>query len=107
MCDLPFFLHILRDGRGLCREGSATLRRHGRRSKESITKSGCADELHPKDPVGFYDDATAVYAGFCDVIHVLLAKNSSPRNLRAIYGVNRNLDCNKVLYHSGIAPFPF
>jgi len=43
----PSFCHILHDGRGLCPELSATLFRHGYRSKESTTKSGCADELHP------------------------------------------------------------
>ena len=30
--DLPFFVHILRDGRGFFPEGSATHFRHGRRS---------------------------------------------------------------------------
>ena len=75
MCDLPIFCRILRDGHGLCPEGSATLCRHEGRSKESTTKSGCADESHPKDSGGFYGDVTTVCAGFCDVI----------------YGANRNL----------------
>ena len=46
VCDLPFFCHILRDGRGLYPEGSATPCRHGRRSNGSTTttKGGCADE---------------------------------------------------------------
>jgi len=53
--------------------------------------SGCVDELHPKDSGGFYGDVTTLCAGFCDVIYVGLVKITSPRNLRVIYGVNRNL----------------
>ena len=85
---------ILRDGRGLCPEGSATLFRHGHRSIESTTKSFCADEFHLKESGSFYGDVTVVYAGFCDVIYVWLVKITSPRNLRVIYGVNRNLAVN-------------
>jgi len=91
VCDLPFFLRILRDGRGLCPEGSATLRRHGCRSIKSTTMSGYNDELHPKYSGGFHGDVTTIFAGFYHVIYVWLVKITSPRNLRVIYGVNRNL----------------
>jgi len=67
---MPIICQTFRDGYGLCPEGSAALCRHGERSKESTTKSGCADESHPKDPGSFYGDVTPVCAGFCDVIHV-------------------------------------
>ena len=53
--------------------------------------SGCVDELHPKGSGGFYGDVTTLFAGFCDVIYVWMVKITSPRNLRVIYGVNRNL----------------
>jgi hypothetical protein len=46
---LPIFCQILRDGHGLCPEGSATLFRHVYHSKEFIKKSGFADESHAKD----------------------------------------------------------
>ena len=52
------------------------------RSKESTTKSSCADESHPKDSGRFYGDVTPVCPGFCDVIYVRLVKITSPRNLR-------------------------
>ena len=68
-------------------DGMGTVQKSPPRS----TKSGCADELHLKEPGRFYGDVTAVYAGFCDVIYVRLVKITSPRNLRVIYGVNRNL----------------
>jgi len=70
LCDLPIICQIFRDGYGLCPEGSAALCRNGGRSKESTTKSGCADESHPKDSGRFYGDVTPVCAGFCDVSDV-------------------------------------
>ena len=39
----------------------------------------------------FNGDVTKVWAGFYDVIYVWLVKITSSRNLRVIYGVNRNL----------------
>ena len=77
-----FAASFVKDGRGLCPEGSATLCRLGYRSKEPTTKSGYADELHLKESRRFYGDVTAVYAGFCDAIYVWLVKITSPRNLR-------------------------
>jgi len=53
--------------------------------------SGCVDKLHPKVSGRFYGDVTTVFAGFCDVIYVWLVIITFPRNLRVIYGVNRNL----------------
>jgi len=35
------------------------------------------------------------FAGFYDVIYVRLVRITSPRNLRVIYGVNRNLAKNE------------
>jgi len=102
--DLPFFLHILRDGRGLCPEGSATLCRHEHRSIEPTTMSGCVDELHPKYSGRFHGDVTTVIAGFGDVIYVLLVKITSPRNLRVIYGVNRNLGMGQNRSKSAVQP---
>ena len=97
MCNLPFFCHILPDGRGLCPQLSATHCQHGRRLKDFTTKSGCADELHPKDPGRFYGDVTAVFEESCDVIIARLVKFTSPRNLRVIYGVNRNLEYSCII----------
>ena len=52
--------------------------------------SGCADadELHLdlEESGRFYGDVTAIY--------VWLVKTISPRNLRVIYGVNRDLGCS-------------
>jgi hypothetical protein len=58
--------------------------------------SGCVDELHPNYSGRFHGDVTTVFAGFYDVIYVRLVKITSPRNLRVIYGVNRNLGCTPI-----------
>ena len=58
--------------------------------------SGCADEWvyvqEIRDPGRSCGDVTSIYAGFCDVIYDLLVEITSPRNSRAIYGENRNLE---------------